>query len=284
MRLLPSTLVVALAWGVPLAAESLDDLERAVQAAAAARDALQAERQTRSAEASRLADQIVELKRHAAQPRADRTLEQRLQTFDRVATALDDLDRRLRGQERTLTQARSRFMAHADADLATLAKQGGSAIASRIEAIDAARRRVRAGAGEMRGVRPALDIALTPEDGLAEVQAKLALLHSERQRLTDAATALRRELAIVDARLTLKRQLAHDLEAATGELGATSALVQREMDDLRASIREIERQREALVRDTDALPHALEQMDSRIDALSQRARQLAPAGRAGEIR
>jgi chromosome segregation ATPase len=159
-----------------------------------------------------------------------------------------------------------------------------SAAASRIEAIEAARRRVRAGAGEARGIRPALDIALAPEDGLAEVRAKLALLRSERQRLADAATALHGELAILDTRLTLKRQLARDLDAATSEPGATSALVQREMDDLLASIKELERQRESLTRDANTLPQDMAQLDSRMDALIRRARQMAPSGGVGETR
>jgi chromosome segregation ATPase len=289
MRALVLALAWALAWSAaPAAAQGLDDLERAVREAMAVRDKLAAERQPRALDASRLADEIADLKRRATRPRADRALEQRLQAFDRVASALDDLDQRIRNQERVLAQARARFMARADADLATLAQQRGganaAAVALRIEAIETAHRRVRADAGEARAIRRALDIALAPADGLSEVEAKLALLRSERQRLADASADLKRELAVIDTRLTLKRQLARELESATRDPGATSGLVQRELDDLLASIKELEARRETLARDADTLPQDLGQLDSRMEALTRRARQLSPPGSAGEIR
>jgi chromosome segregation ATPase len=288
MRLRAGALAIALGWTAALAAaDSLEDLERVVRETAAVRDQLQAERQSRNAEASRLADEIAELKRRAVRPRADRELERRLQSFDRIASVLDDLDRRLWAQERALAQARARFIARADAELAALTKQragAGATVASRVEAIEAARRRVRGSGADALGIRPALDIALAPEDGLSEVQAKLALLRAERQRLADAVHTLQRELAVVDARLALKRQLARDLEAATRDAGMTSALVQREMDDLLASIRELEQRRETVARDAAALPQELGQLDGRMEGLTRRARELTPSGGAGDNR
>jgi chromosome segregation ATPase len=281
---------LVLCLGAPLlsgAAESLTGLEQAVRAAAAERERLAVERQTRAAEAARLADEIAELKRRQSRPRADPELERRLQAFDRVASALDDLDRRLKAQDRTMAQARTRFEARADAELEALAREraaGGAAatVAARVEAIETARKRVRAASGTERGVRPALDISLAPEDGLAEVQAKHALLESERGRIAAAIGALDREDSLIEARLALKRQLAREMEAASREVGSAMSLVQSQADELLQAVRDLERQRETLGRDRSQLSRELALIETRIEALTRRARELAPGAGTGD--
>jgi chromosome segregation ATPase len=281
---------LVLCLGAPLlsdAAESLTGLEQAVRAAAAERERLVSERRSRAAEASRLADEIARLKRRESRPRADPELERRLQSFDRVASMLDGLDRRIKAQDRAVSHARARFEARADSELATLAREpsaGGTAaaVAGRIEAVEAARQRVRAIPGTERGIRPPLDIALAPEDGPPEVQSKRALLESEHGRIAAAVGNLDRETAVVETRLALKRQLAREIEAASREAGSAMPLVQREADELLLAVKDLERQRETLASDRNRLSRDLAMIETRIEALMRRARELAPKAGTGD--
>ncbi|MBN2370976.1 MAG: hypothetical protein JXO72_10860 [Vicinamibacteria bacterium] len=264
--------VLACAHGADAASMTLDDLEQAVHEAVRERNALAQERRSRGDEAAALADEISRIKRRESAPRADRELERGLRAFDRLVGALDDLDRRLKAQERTIDHAWKRFEKQADREMARLSEQkgGGASLAARVDSIETAIRRVRQDVARERRVRPALDIVLDPNDGPAEIRVKLALLQAEQRRFADLIVTLDQEIKVVETRLLIKRQLAREVKAASEDAGAGLSLLQRESDDLLQAVKEMERRREALLQDRAHLPRVLLKLDDLVESLLER--------------
>jgi chromosome segregation ATPase len=261
-----------------LDAATLVDLERALIDAVSARVGIVATRDQRIVEASLLADEIARLKARAGgAARADPVLEGRLQQFDRLSADLDQADARMREQDRLIGQLRAAFEAEADAESRRVTGERGtdpSVVASRLSDIDERRRR----AGQLTHAglefRPVLDVRLAPGDAVVDIDRKLAILDAERERATSASSRLARELMVIDARETLKRQLLSSLESALGEAPADMRVLRRQADDLTQSLRDLGRQREDLRRLRRDVQAAIDQLEERQAELQARRRGL----------
>lgn len=196
---------------------------------------LRAERDARALEAVRLADEIARLKSATSGPRAGAELERALRSFDRVARGLDELERRL-----------------ARLDTATA-------------------RSSRAGLDEAE-LRPLLDIAVGPEDFGAALESKLALLEAERARGVSQGERLSAALRVLALRLPAKQRLAREAEAARRDAGPALGLLQRQADELKLELHELESARAILERRQAELARELAVIEQRLaEALGRRA-------------
>src|SRR5262249_47747611 len=145
------------------------------------------DRTRRMAEAATLADEIARQKAEAGSGhRADRRLEDSLKRFDRLAGRLDGLDRKIRDQDRTIATLTRRVEETAASETARLSTPSppkkAAHRARELDAIDQARRRVAALGAHEPAFRPVLEVGVSPEDGPSELQEKIQLLESERER------------------------------------------------------------------------------------------------------
>lgn len=274
---------VAAAIGVWAIASSLDaatllDLERALVDAVSARARIVTTRDQRMLEASVLADEIARLKTRAGDvARADPALENRLHQFDRLSAGLDQTDARLREQGQLINRLRSTFDAEADAESRRVTSTRGadpSIVASRLSAIDQARRRIEQLQNAAPAFRPVLDIRLATVDTVADIDRKLPLLAAERGRAMAEVSRLMRETSVLDARETLKSVLLDSLEAALRETPADIRVLRRQADDLTQALQDIRRQRQDLVRDRSDLQQAIARLDERRAEFEARRRVL----------
>jgi chromosome segregation ATPase len=246
-------LPVILAATAAVASASSADREQELARVAAQRDALSARRTELAAEVRRAADRL------APGPPTARQLRE----FERMARGLDDVERRLAEQERRRVQARAAFVAEADAEERRLderaRREGATAVTAEMAALAAARRRVAQSEGE-RGFRPPLEIVLDPLDGPAEVEAKLAIVESERQRVRRRADELEGEAALLATRLAARREWARELGLARREAGGAVELLDVGAEDARASVQALEAQGDAIARERQTLAQALERL------------------------
>jgi DNA repair exonuclease SbcCD ATPase subunit len=276
---------LVLAFLVPAYARAADvgSLERAVRDAYADRARLVEERAQRMTEASRLADEIARRKRGSRpNARADKSLEEALKRFDRLATALDDFDRRIIGDERSIIALRRRFEEAANAEAARLAARAAAGrigeVARALAALDESRRRVALLAVEP-AFRPVLDVTLAPTDGSIEVEHKLLLLESERERAHTAVERLDAEASVLSERIALKRQISAQLEAAVRAAGSDLTLLRRESEAVGEALRDLSAQRGVIERQRSELVQALATLDGRMADFRARLRELgAPKG------
>ncbi|HEY6002681.1 MAG TPA: hypothetical protein VIV57_07385 [Anaeromyxobacter sp.] len=276
---------LALALLVPAYARAADvgALERAVRNAYAERTRLVEDRARRMTEASRLAEEIAGRKRGSRpSARADKSLEEALNRFDRLAAALDEVDRKIIHYERAIIALRRKFEEAANADAGKLsARATGKRIAEvarALAALEEARRRVAMLAVEP-AFRPVLDVTLAPTDGSVEVEQKLLLLESERERVGAAVDRLDAEARVLEERILLKRQLSTQLEAAVKAAGSKLTLLRREAEAVAATLRDLSTQRDAVARQRSELVLALAALEGRMADFKARLRELsAPKG------
>jgi hypothetical protein len=236
-------------------ADALRELERAVHAAVRARGEARQEQAARRAEALTLADEIAQEKDASGGVRAGGALEQRLRAFDRVALALDELDRKVEAAEVALQRAQRAFAAAA-------------AAASGVDA-DEARARVRA-ATEAPAFRPPLEVHKAPEDGPVETQGKLQLLDAERRRIAEELGGLDAEDLVLAERVAMKRRLAQELGVSRRDAGPALALLGREAEDLRRGLARLTREREELARARALRRDALHDVDAMVREIKGR--------------
>ncbi|MET0554343.1 MAG: hypothetical protein ABW221_14970 [Vicinamibacteria bacterium] len=223
------------------AAAALPDREQELVRATAQRDELTAERTRLAAEARAAANRLAAA--GGAGARASGAVSQQLRAFDRMARGLDDVERRLAEQERRRAKARAAFDAAADGEEHRLEerarREGAAAVAAEMAGLAAARRRVAQseGAGAF---RPPLEVALDPQDGPAEVEAKLAILESEAARVGARLAELAAEASLLSARVAARREWARELGAARRDAGGAIDLLDRGDEDVRASLRALE--------------------------------------------
>jgi chromosome segregation ATPase len=105
--------------------------------------------------------------------------------------------------------------------------------------------------------RAPLAIALDPLDGPAEVEAKLAILASEDERVRRRLDDLTSEASLLAARLLARREWARELSAARRDAAGAVDLLDRGDEDVRASLRALEARGEALARERRQLEAAL---------------------------
>ncbi len=276
---------LALAVLVPAAAAGADlgALERAVHAAYGDRARLVGERSERMTEASGLADEIAHRKRESGpNTRADRRLEAALKRFDRLATSLDELDRKIISDERAILALRRKFEDAANAEAARLSARAAAGpirdVARALATLDDSRRRVGMLAAEP-AFRPVLDVTLAPTDGPIEVEHKLLLLESERDRAHTATDRLEAEASVIAERIVLKRQLSTQLEAAVRASGSDLTLLRREAEVVSEGLRDLSAKRDALSRQRSDLVLALAALDRRTADFKARLKELgAPKG------
>ena len=269
MRVLP---LLALALAAPLAgAATPHELEKDVVRTAALRDARLAEARRLQAEAAAAADQIAALEGPSpGMVRAGGELGRRLREFDRLAGGLEKLERELAGLEARLVRSRAAFDSAADAEERRLEgearRQGpaaiASSIASSIEALRDARRRV-ATLAAAPGFRPPLEVVLSPLDGPAELEAKLAVIHGERARVGARLAEIRRDVALLATRHEAKREWARQLAAARRDAAGSLDLLDRGDEDARAALRDLADRMAALAREKAALEEAETRLQGR---------------------
>ncbi len=189
-------------------------------------EALRAERDTCMQEASRLAGEIALLKSSTEGPRAGGALEQRLRAFDRLARRLDDLERRL----------------------------------ARLEAS----RRAPASGLDEADLRPLLDIVIDPTDLGPALDVKIALLQVERERGVTQAERLSAALSVLALRLETKERLAREAEGARRDAGTALGLLQRQADELRLEVRELQSARAVVQRRQKDLAHEMAAIEQRL--------------------
>lgn len=255
-----------------LAAEtSLSARLRALENAVAQCATRSAERAERAQAASRVADEIAELKAHSTTPRADRGLEARLRAFDRLAARLDDADRRLQDAEQQRARARRDFLAALEAEsLALTAVSDASVRAERARALDAAQRRAEASVARASPFRPLLDVSLDPHESGPDLDTKVALLHAEQARGREELQHMARARRLLEARLDGAQRLALEAEAARREAGPARPLLQREADALKLQVRTLRGSLETLTRSETDLQRALATIETRLIEAARR--------------
>jgi hypothetical protein len=279
-----ASVAAALLFAAPARGADLDALERAVREACSERARLVEERTRRMGEAAVLADEIARQKGGGGSaPRADRRLEDALKRFDQIAGGLDEVDRRIAGQDRGIRALRRKFEDAAGTEAARLSGPASTGrlgqVAHQLDAIDQARRRVaNLGAGAP-AFRPPLDVTVSPDDGVVEMQQKGLLLESERERVLGGIAGIDAEANVLAARILVKRRLSAELDTAARTAGSELALLRREADNATEALHDLAAQREALVRQRAELSAALAQLDERLAELRTALRSLgAPKG------
>jgi chromosome segregation ATPase len=127
--------------------------------------------------------------------------------------------------------------------------------------------------------RPVLDVTLAPTDGSIEVEHKLLLLESERDRTRRALDRLDAETSVLLERIALKRQLSAQLEAAVRAAGSGLTLLRREAELVAEALRDLSAQRDVLSRQRSDLVLALTALERRLGDFKARLRELgAPKG------
>lgn len=268
----------------PVHGAYLEALEAAVRDAVGARTRLVEDRARRMAEAAVLADEIARLKGGThPPPRADRGLEEALKRFDRVAGQLDDVDRRIAREDRTIATLRRKFEETANAAASRL---GGKIyadpigeVAHELGAIEQARSRVaKMGSAEL-AFRPVLDVEASANDGAPELRQKVLLLEAERDRVLAGLAQSEVDANVLAARILAKQRLSAELESAARTAGSEPAILRRESENVAQALHDLGAEREAAVRQKRDLSAALAQVDRRLEEIRSALRQLrAPKG------
>jgi chromosome segregation ATPase len=272
--------VAALQLAAPAHGADLDALERALREAWRERGRLVEERTRKVGEAAVLADEIARQKAGGGSVRrADRRLEDALKRFDKLAVGLDEIDRRIAGQDRGISALRRKFDDAAGTEAARLSGHARSGrlmqVAHDLDAIDQARRRVASlGAGAPAAFRPPLDVSVSSDDGVVEMQQKGLLLESERERVLKGIAGVDAEANVLAARILVKRRLSAELDTAARTAGSELALLRREADNATEALHDLDAQREALVRQKAELSAALARLDQRLEELRTALRSL----------
>lgn len=265
MRLLPVLAMMLAARGA-WAASPLE-LERELTKAAARRDSRLAERQRLQAQALAAAERVASLKApDAASGRAGGKLARQLRDFDSLAAGLENLERELSGLDRRMAGLRAEFDAAADVEERRLEervrREGAASVAASLDALRDARRRVSALA-EAPGFRPPLEIGLTPMDGPAELEAKLALIEGEGARIAERLAECRREEVLLATRVDAKREWVRHLAAARRDAAGSVSLLDRGYENAQAALLELSARRDALARERAALDDAWRRLQAR---------------------
>ena len=141
-------------------------------------------------------------------------------------------------------------------------------VAHDLDAIDQARRRVASlGPGAPAAFRPPLDVSVSSDDGVVEMQQKGLLLESERERVLKGIAGVDAEANVLAARILVKRRLSAELDTAARTAGSELALLRREADNATEALHDLDAQREALVRQKAELSAALARLDQRLEEL-----------------
>jgi hypothetical protein len=243
------------------------EMERELAKTASQRDARLAEKQKLQAQAAAVAERVAALKGpDTSAGRASGELSRQLRDFDRLAGRLDDVERDLAALEQRLTRLRAAFEAAADAEERRLEEEarrrGAATVAAQIDALRDARRRA-AGHVETPAFRPPLDIAVSPLDGPAEIEAKLTLIDGERTRIASYLAERGREDALLATRLDAKREWARQLAAARRDAAGSVELLDRGYEEAQAALRDLAARGAALIRERAALEEAQQRLATR---------------------
>ncbi len=248
MRTLLLSTLLLLAAGAEAATTAA--LEAEVLQVAGERDRLLGERAHLLAKAGELAARIE--RAGEAERRAGADLTRQLREFDRLASSLDGLERRLLEQGRRLERLRVEFTRTADAEEGQLEeqarKEGAGSLAPAFSALAEARRRV-AALSEVPRFRPPLEVSWDPQDGPAELETKLQVVDGERSRLAGRLQDLHGEEKVLAARLQAGREWARDLGAARRDAAGGVELLERAHEQAEQGLRALAARIEAVSRE-----------------------------------
>lgn len=267
--------VAAPAW-----AASIEDLERQLRAVVEQRKASEQARARLMTDAAALSEGIAALQREAGpRARASRPLEQQLRQFDRIVAQLDAADRKIKEADTAASRLRTACLAEIDREMRGLdALQDPLASASRSTALEAVRRRIDELAGPRPAFRPLLIVGVAPDDTVADLDRKVAVLAAERSRGTSALTEMDRELAVLSGRVIATRHLLDELETAARGAPQDLRLVQRQVDEVQRGLHEIEQRRDDLQRVRETVVKGLADIEKRVNDCDARRRALTHLG------
>lgn len=269
----------ATAWS-----ESVEDLERQLQAVVAQRAAVQQRRTELVAQAASLADAIAPLQSvSGGRTRASAELAGQLRQFDRVVSQLDESDRTLKNAEAQVARLRRAFLTELERESRQLSERSDPrATAVRTSELEAARRRVDEISATGTTFRPLLVVSALSTDTVGDLDRKLAVLASERTRGTEAVAALDQELAVLGGRAVAAQRLLVDLDAAARTAPQDLRLVQRQVDEIHKGLQDVERHQAELRLSREALVSDLADLQKRMNECEARRRSLlgpSPGGK-----
>lgn len=245
------TLTVAL-WclfsSATLLAATLADLEQEVRTAVAARKQAGDERSRLIAAAATLAATINTAERASGSVRAGSGLERSLRDFDRLARRLDAVDRSLHALDGEVARLRRAFDEEFERQSRQLPQDRSASAYARAAELDNARRRVDELSAPPPAFRRLLVVQPSSADTVTDLDRKIAILVSEQTRGDDALTAARNNLSVLDARIVITRRQLDELTTNAQGVPQDLRLVQRQVDDVRARLRDIEAARDETLR------------------------------------
>lgn len=229
-----------LAGSAPLWAATLAELEQQVRAAVTSRRQASDERTRLVSEAAALAVTISTAERGGGPLRASAGLERSLRDFDRLARRLDTVDRSLRALDSDVARLRRAFNDEFDRQSRQLSQDVGGTAFARAEELDSARRRVDELSAPPIPFRRLLVVEPSSSDTLTDLDRKIAILTSEQTRGTEALASVRNNLSVLDARAIVTKRQLEELTANSQGVPQDLRLVQRQVDEVRARLRDIE--------------------------------------------
>ena len=220
-------------------AAPLDDLERQLRDAIAQRQTSERERSRLMVEAATLADAINAAQAPGAQARATASLQRQLRDFDRVAGQLDATDRAIKNHDVAITRVRRAIGAELDRLTKELPQLDARASAARAAEVEAVRRRIDDLVAPPTAFRPLLVVRPSATDTVADLDQKLAVLAAEQARGAEALRTVDRELSVLGGRAVVTRRLLDDLERTARAAPPDLRLVQRQVDEVQARLRDV---------------------------------------------
>ena len=246
-------------------AAPLDDLERQIRDVVTQRQTSEQERSRLMLEAAALSDAISAAQASSgARSRANTSLERQLRDFDRLAGQLDSVDRAIKNHDATIARLRRAFSSELDKLTRELSQVDARTSAARAAELEAARRRIDELIAPSTAFRPLLVVRPGAADTVADLDQKLAVLAAEQARGTEALSAFDRDLAVLGGRALLTRQLLDGLESAARGAPQDLRLVQRQVNEVQANLRDLDVKRTEVRRVRDALVAGLTDLEQQV--------------------
>lgn len=246
-------------------AAPLDELERQLREVIAQRQISERERSRLMREAATVADAINAAQTPGgAQARATASLQRQFRDFDRVVGQLDSTDRTIRTHDATIVRLRRALGAELDRLTRELSQTDPRTAAVRTAELETARRRIDELLAPSTAFRPLLVVQPAVTDTVADLDQKLAILDVEQARGTEAVSAFDRELSVLGGRTVLTRRLLDDLEKTARAAPPDLRLVQRQVDEVQARLRDLNVREADMRRVRSAVAASLIELDQQV--------------------
>lgn len=252
-------------------AAPLDELERQLREVIAQRQTSERERSRLMREAATVAGAINAAQAPGGAPaRATASLQRQFRDFDRVVGQLDSTDRTIKTHDATIARLRRAIGAELDKLTRELARTDARTAAVGTAELEAARRRIDDLIAPPTAFRPLLVVRPAATDTVADLEQKLAVLDVEQARGTEAVSGFDRELSVLGGRTVLTRRLLDDLERTARAAPPDLRLVQRQVDEVQARLRELSVRETDVRRVRTAVGAALNELDQQVKACRDR--------------